>query len=226
MKSFFITSSGTNVGKTMLTCTLCWQLRHSGQRVMALKPLISGMRDGDPSSDTAQILRSNGFTPSLESIATISPWRYGAELAPNMAAALEGRKPPSLAELAEFCRQPRDTDILLVEGVGGVMVPINQQHTVLDWMAELDWPVILVVGSYLGSISHTLTALEVLKNRGREVAALVVSESAGSHVSLADTVLTLEQFVPDAVPVVKLPRLSERDDVWKFQPLISWICGL
>lgn len=226
MQPYFITSSGTGIGKTLLTCTLCWQLRHSGNKVTPLKPIISGFHPDDLSNDTARILQSCGLRPTPEMMATISPWRYGAELSPNMAAAKENRPAPTLAEVVRFCKDHAgiDTDVLLVEGVGGVMVPINDEHTVLDWIEALDWPVILVVGSYLGSISHTLTALEVLRARRRKIAALVVSESAGSSVSLADTVQTLEQFIADDVAVVKLPRAGGQEQPWKLQPLISWIC--
>lgn len=227
MQPYFITSSGTNVGKTMVTCTLCWQLRHTGKKVTALKPIISGFNPADMSNDTARILKSCGLTPTPEMVAAISPWRYAPELAPNMAAALENKPAPLLDEVVGFCREHESvkTDILLVEGVGGVMVPLNQEHTVLDWMQTLGWPVILVVGSYLGSISHTLTALEVLKARGLAVAAMIVSESHQSNVSLADTVATLEQFVSKDIPVLKMPRAIESDEIWKSQPLISWICS-
>lgn len=226
MQPYFITSSGTGIGKTLLTCTLCWQLRHSGSKVTPLKPVISGFDPGDDGNDSARILKSCGLSPTPEMMATISPWRYAPELAPNMAAMQENKPAPQLDELIAFCRghEAVDTDVLLVEGVGGVMVPLNDRHTVLDWMQALGWPVILVVGSYLGSISHTLSALEVIKQRGLRVAALVVCESEHSAVSLADTVKTVEQFIADDIAVVKLPRAGGQLEPWKSQPLISWIC--
>ena len=67
---------------------------------------------------------------------------------------------------------------MLIEGVGGIMVPLDERHTVLDWMSALRLPVLLVAGSYLGTISHTLTALHVLAQRNLDIAAVVVSESA------------------------------------------------
>ena len=74
-------------------------------------------------------------------------------------------------------------DLLLIEGIGGVMVPLNETHTVLDWMAALNIPLVLVAGSYLGSLSHTLTCLDVLARRGLAVKAVVVNETPGSAVT-------------------------------------------
>jgi len=92
----------------------------------------------------------------------------------------------------------------VIEGIGGVMVPLDEERTVLDWMTALNIPVLLVTGTYLGSLSHTLTALAALKQRKLIVAGVVVNESPGSAVPLVDTVETLSHF---AGPLVVLPRL-------------------
>ena len=156
---------------------------------------------------------------------TISPWHYSVALAPNMAAAREGN-PVDLDKLVQFCLDHTTlaSDILLVEGVGGIMVPLNNQHTVLDWMEALQWPVILVAGSYLGSISHTLTAAQVLKARGLEIHAVVICESYYRAVDLIDTATTLETFLPKSVPVIKIPRMASSEEAWKYTPAISWMC--
>ena len=224
MRSFFVTSSGTDVGKSHMMATLCWQLKQSGKKVTALKPIMSGYNDEFLVSDAATILTSCGLTPTAALIETISPWRYKAPLAPNMAAAAEGRPQPQLADVASFCRDHSAlaNDVLLVEGVGGVMVPMNDEHTMLDLMQNLAWPAIIVVGSYLGTISHTLTAIEVLKNRGITIHALVVNQSPNSDVRIEDTVSTFEKFIPESIPILKLPR-SDKPEPWKHMPLISWI---
>jgi dethiobiotin synthetase len=86
------------------------------------------------------------------------------------------------------------------------MVPLDGQRTVLDWMTALDIPLLLVVGGYLGTISHTLTALDVLAQRKLTVAAIVVSESGRDTVELDDTVASIARFA-GTVGVVGLPRL-------------------
>lgn len=225
MQHFFITSSGTDIGKTLVTTTLCWQLRQMGKTVTALKPIVTGYDPHDMKSDTAMILKSCEIHPTPQLMKTVSPWRYAAQLSPNMASHKEGTR-INLSTLVEFCREHAalESDVVLVEGVGGVMAPINDQHTVLDWMKELGWPTVLVVGSYLGTLSHTLTALNTLIAQQIMVRAIVVSESGNSAVPLDETVSTLEKFVPAYIPIVKIPRQRGKEELWKTVPLISWMC--
>ena len=82
---------------------------------------------------------------------------------------------------------PRPAGTLFIEGVGGVMVPLDARHTVLDWMADLGLPILLVTGAYLGTISHTLTALAALAGRGLAPKALVVNDTGDGPVALAET---------------------------------------
>jgi dethiobiotin synthetase len=140
-------------------------------------------------------------------IERIAPFRFTAPLAPDMAARHENRT-VDFNGLLGFCRRAiADHDgLLLIEGVGGIMVPLDNQHTVLDWMAALKLPLLLVTGSYLGTVSHTLTALDVLARRNLAVKALIVNETPGSAVTMADTTQTLAYFA-GAIPIVPLPRL-------------------
>jgi dethiobiotin synthetase len=175
----FITSTGTGIGKTYVTTALIAQARARGLSVAATKPVISGFDKREiAGSDTGTILVALGWDLSPENAEKISPWRFAAPLAPNMAARAEGKTLDCEALFAhgrEFLRQ--DADLLLIEGVGGVMVPLDDKRTVVDWIAAVEAPALLVVGDYLGTISHTLTALEVLRLRGAEVAAIVVNQA-------------------------------------------------
>lgn len=208
MSALFVTATGTEVGKTVVTCGLIRHLRAQGRMVAALKPVASGFDPGDPeASDTGTLLAALGRAPTPENIEAVSPWRFAAPLSPDMAARREGRAIDFSALVAFCARQVASTERLLIEGIGGLMVPLDDSHTVLDWIIALDIPVVLVAGSYLGTLSHTLTALNVLAARDRKVAALVVSESVGADVTLEDTVETLRRFCPHT-DVLVLPRLS------------------
>ena len=88
------------------------------------------------------------------------------------------------------------------------MVPLDARHTVLDWMAALQTPAILVAGSYLGAISHTLTAADAVMRAGVAIAALVVNDSGDGAVPLADTAATLRRFLP-ATPIATIPRVAQ-----------------
>ena len=112
-------------------------------------------------------------------------------------------------DVVEFCRRSMagNHGVLLIEGVGGIMVPFDDRRTVLDLMSVLRIPAILVAGSYVGTISHTLSALEVMARRNLDIAVVVVSESEGSAASLEETIATVERFA-DAIDVVGIPRLA------------------
>src|SRR6516225_3412778 len=92
-----------------------------------------------------------------------------------------------------------------------IMVPLDDRRTVLDLMSVLRIPAILVAGTYVGTISHTLSALEVMARRNLDIAAVIVSESEGSAASLEETVATVERFA-DAIDVVGIPRLAPAVD--------------
>ena len=206
MTRYFITGAGTGVGKTFVTCGLVGALRDAGRSVAALKPVISGYDDSEiGESDSGQILSALGREATSENAAGISPWRFREPLSPDMAAAREEREIDFDALVEWSAATGREADFRLIEGVGGVLVPLTETRTVLDWIAALGCPALLVGGSYLGTLNHTLTALHVLRDAGVEVPAIIVSESEDQPVPLTETVEALERFSA-GVPVFGLPR--------------------
>jgi dethiobiotin synthetase len=217
MKPYFITATGTGIGKTLVTCALAWQLREQGKKVMALKPVISGFdRDNIEETDTGQLLQAQQLSPTKERMKAVSPWRFHAPLSPDMAAEEEQRT-IRFDELTAFCKKPVAGGYLLIEGVGGVMTPLNEIHTVLDWMSALNYPVILVTGSYLGSLSHTLVSCHAILSRGLALHSVIVSETEHSTVPLARTVATLRRFLPD-ISMTAISRLDYLPCLWKYVP--------
>jgi dethiobiotin synthetase len=222
MRGLFVTAIGTGIGKTLVTAILCRQLTLAGRKVRAIKPVVSGYTPDDPASDPCLLLRALDQIPAPEMIAAIAPWRFVPPLAPHLAARREGRA-LSLDDVAAFCRaQEHDSrDYLLIEGAGGVMTPIDDEHTFLDLIARLGHPAVLVAGSYLGAISHTLTALDALRHRAVPVAGIVVSESDNSA-GLDDTIEAVCRFTGSATTVYALPRLAGSDDEkWRKAPLLT-----
>lgn len=207
---FFVTSSGTGIGKTFVTSVLIRQARAAHKTIMAYKPVISGFDAANPAaSDTGMLLEAMELPLTPDNIDTISPHRFIAPLSPHAAAEREGQA-ISLEALTQPCSIT--ADITLIEGVGGVMVPLNNKETVLDWIKALGHPAILVAGSYVGSLSHSLTAVEILKQAGVSAQAIIVSESPESAMPLAETVATLRQFLPDIRHIVALPRVKSWHD--------------
>jgi len=206
MTTVFVTSSGTGIGKTFVTAQLVAELAAEGVRVQALKPVASGFDGARPAgSDSAVLLEAQGLAVTPENLDAVSPWRFAAPLSPDMAAARERRAVPFDA-LVAYCRAAAErAEVTLIEGVGGVMVPLDARHTVLDWIAALGAPALLVVGSYLGTLSHGLTAAAALRVRGVPLLGVIVSESAEQPVPADETAATLARFVAPA-RVLVLPR--------------------
>ncbi|MGC2140870.1 MAG: dethiobiotin synthase [Methylovirgula sp.] len=210
MAAVFITATGTEIGKTFVAAGLIEVLRRRGRNVAALKPVVSGFNpQASGESDPAVLLRALGRLPSAAAIAEIAPWRFYAPLSPDMAAAREAR-PIDFAALAAFCHAGIEAaeDVLLIEGIGGLMVPLGAQTTVLDLIDTLRIPMILVAGTYIGTLSHVLTAFEVATNRGLAIAALVLSETPGSPMPPEPTRASLTNFCGE-VPILTLTRGSD-----------------
>jgi dethiobiotin synthetase len=219
MSAFFVTATGTDIGKTFVASGLIRHWRAAGRQVEALKPVATGF---DPASagasDAGALLTALGRPVTPAEIDRISPWRFAAPLSPDMAAKRENRS-VDFDALVQFSQNAvaGNSDMLLIEGIGGVMVPLDESHTVLDWMIALNIPLVLVTGSYLGSLSHTLTALDVLARRGLAVKAVIVNETPGSTVTIESTIGTLAGLAR-AIPIAGMRRTAA-ESAQAFSPI-------
>jgi dethiobiotin synthetase len=224
VSAVFITGTGTGVGKTFVCAGLIRYCRGLGLPVAALKPLVSGYDPAAPSgSDPAVLLEALGREVKPEELERVSPWRFRAPLSPDMAARAEN-KAIDLQAVADFCRAAiaGNDGALLIEGIGGIMVPLDARHTVLDLMRLLSLPLILVAGSYLGTLSHVLSAQDVILRHALELRAIVVSETEGATVPLDATLATLSNFAK--APLLGLRRqVPARQNDAVFQNLAELI---
>jgi dethiobiotin synthetase len=212
--ALFIAGGHTDVGKTHVACALIRAARAVGLSVEALKPIASGFDAADWSaSDPGRLLDALGLEPTLEELDRITPWRFAAPLAPPMAARREGRDLP-LSAVAGLCGArlaATRADLFVLEGAGGLMSPLTDDATGLDLMLQLDLPAVLVGGGYLGAISHTLTAIEVLRTRQQAVAAVVVSQDADPDApDFAETAALVVAYAR-GIPVIAAPRSGPAD---------------
>ena len=209
MPALVVTGTGTDIGKTYVTCALIRALKARGATVDAFKPVVSGFDPTDAAgSDPARLAAALGDPGGVFRIA---PRRYRAPLSPNIAARLEGQTLSlddmvidAMARAAEI----RD-GLLLVEGAGGVMSPLTDTATNLDMIARLGAPVLLVAGSHLGTISHVLTALVALRAAKAQVAGVVMSESLDAP-DLVQTAQALTPFL-EGTPLFTAPRAEAWD---------------
>ncbi len=199
MKAAFVTATGTDVGKTFISAGLIRARIRAGGKARAIKPVMSGYDPVHPGrSDAGLLLAAMGRAINPDTVAAISPWRFTAAISPDMAAAREGVGIP-FHDVLGFCRTAvsQAPGMMLVEGAGGVMVPLDAEHTMRDLIVLLGLPALLVTGSYLGTISHTLTAAETLRDHGVRLAAIVLSESETSPVPVEETAACIRRFLPE-----------------------------
>ncbi|HEY1410975.1 MAG TPA: dethiobiotin synthase, partial [Rhodopila sp.] len=161
-------------------------------------------------SDAGRLLRALGREVDQRSLDEISPFQFRAPLSPPMAARLEGRS-LALADVVAACtaRLAASQGLLLIETAGGVMSPLDDDHTMLDLVSSLGLPSVLVTASYLGAISHTLTALLALRSIGHTPRAIVVSESPAAGTPFDQTVADIARL--SGMPVFAAPRATAWD---------------
>lgn len=223
MKTFFISSTGTEIGKTYLMEVLCHQAIVKNIKLKALKPVVSGFDPKDyQNSDPGRILSALAREPSIENINAICPWQFRAPIAPDMAAKREGVN-LDLSDITNFCQKSLqgNFDLGLIEGAGGFMAPITQKALNLDWIKALNMPVILVAGTYLGTISHTLSAIRVMAHENIKLHGIVLSASKKSPVSPVETADAISRFAPDLV-IKTLPR-QPLESAISAQSLVDWL---
>jgi dethiobiotin synthetase len=216
MSAVFVAGAGTDVGKTFVAAHAIRALIARGVVVDALKPVVSGFDPKDWSqSDPGRLLAALERPLDEANLDAISPWRYAAPLSPDMAARLEGRS-LDCGAVSRFCVEriaALAPALVLVEGAGGVMSPVDEHTTGLDLMTGVGAPVLLVGGSYLGAISHILTAIDAVRGRGLALKAVVVSESAAAGTPFDETVAAIVRLAGFS-PVIAAPR-SASDLAWR-----------
>jgi dethiobiotin synthetase len=204
MTRLFVSGTGTGVGKTWVTRGLARALARRGAAVVAVKPLETGC-EPDP-ADAVALARACG-RPELAQ----APGLYRARLplAP-WAATLEGEPPPDLDALVRTTRDlMAAADVALVEGAGGVRVPLDDERDVLDLVAALELPLLLVATDQLGVLSHALTAYEASIAHGVTVAAVVLTRG-GRDPSCRTNARILAERLP--CPVLAFPPVEHDDD--------------
>lgn len=179
-KIYFVAATGTDIGKTYFVEQVIGHFKRQAVACRAIKPIISGFCDKDKNSDTAKIIQSLGDDFHLDNIHKISPWRFRDPVSPNVAAKNEGCE-IDFAQVVAFCQKniakaQLQDEYLLIEAAGGIMTPITDDKTFLDLVMALKIPVLLLGGNYLGSISHSLCAIEVLKSRKIDIEYCIVND--------------------------------------------------
>jgi len=211
MYGAFVTGTGTDVGKTLVAALLLKAIRENGISAFPIKPVQTGCNETDGSLSAPDLefcIRMAGFQPAPELLEQMCPFQYLPSCSPHLAGRLSGIQPDVISIRRKMEELSRHCDFLVAEGAGGILVPLNDEETILDLMIELNWPVILVARGDLGTINHTLLSLAVLRQAGLHVAAVVVNHvTEKTSIVTRDNPLAIAKFGKTEL-MIEIPFMS------------------
>lgn len=223
-RGIFVTGTDTGVGKTVLTAALAAALRAEGRNVGVWKPVQSGALLGSGITDAERLLHGSGINDRPKAIA---PFTFEAPLAPLLAAraahvelTLEAINASSLPLMARY-------DSLLIEGAGGVAVPLTNEALVIDWIAGLGTPVLIVARSSLGTVNHTLLTAAMLRERGIPIVGVILNDGRAAvgeedDPSISTNASLIEQYGSGLSVLGRFPRIAdERQEAPALAAIIS-----
>ena len=205
----FVTGTDTDIGKSLVAAGLTRMLVNRGVSVGVFKPVASG----GPISEDGKLLQKAAKKPD-SAYDQIVPLHYKQPLAPYVAGWKEGKV--DLAKVEEaYERAKASCDFLIVEGVGGALVPISKGFYVADWIKKWNMPTLVVVGAGLGTINHTLLTVEALQRRKIKVMGVLVNSYRGKTAAERTNVRALKKLlkVPIYGPLIRNPRYQKDLDL-------------
>jgi dethiobiotin synthetase len=221
VRGVFVTATDTGVGKTVVTAALARALRARGVDAGVAKPVQSGNAVDDPAGDAALLVRGAGID---DDPAAICPYAFSAPLAPLVAARLERRTVDPQTVLDRLRAVAARHDVVLVEGAGGLLVPVGDDWTIADLAAWLGLPLIVVARTGLGTVNHTLLTLAVARDRGLQPLGVVLNGAsddgdvspdtnpdlieAFGEIPVLGTIPWLEGLVPETLADAVADRLD------------------
>ena len=196
---FFITGTGTGVGKTFFTAGFLSLLRRAGINAAPLKTVQTGSAKNRISPDLSCIFKASGFKPEKSLLKYMQPFAFSKPCSPHLACELDNKPPACIPVIIDSTKKLLEKyDMVLAEGAGGVLVPVDRKNRVamIDLMAALGLPIIVVAHAGLGTINHTCLTLEALKHRNLAIAGFVLNngtDKKSDHIT-EDNAKVIEEF--------------------------------
>ena len=223
MRGLFVTGTDTSVGKTVLSAAIVAALRAKCVRVTALKPVITGLDETGP-ADHEVLAQAAGARP--ERVAVIS---YQPPVSPHLAAELAGQPISPDALLQAIAERTRGGDLVVVEGVGGLLVPLSDSYDVRALARELGLPLLVAARPGLGTINHTLLTLEAARAAGLQVAAVVLTPWPDRPTTIErsnrDTIARLGGVEVASLPTIEGPDRRALAEAGAELPIERWLGG-
>jgi dethiobiotin synthetase len=205
--SYFVTGTDTNVGKTLISCALLYGFAAQGKRVIGMKPVAAGC-NADGQNEDVLYLRAAGNV--AVDYRQINPYSFLPVIAPHIAAQRAGVIIDCSVVAKSYQVLAARADVVVVEGAGGLLVPLNMQQDSADLVKELGLPVILVVGMRLGCLNHALLTVEVITARGLTLAGWVGNVVDADMTLVEENVSALQQRI--AAPLLGVvPYMTQPD---------------
>ncbi|NRR29983.1 dethiobiotin synthase [Oxalobacteraceae bacterium] len=225
----FVTGTDTEIGKTMVSAALLHALVQNGVRACGMKPVAAGaeLRNGVLHNDDADRLIAAGNVTLPQSLTT--PFMLTEPAAPHIAAEIDDTYISPVPILAAYIEVSAASDAVVVEGVGGFKVPLNEEFDTADLAEQLDLPVVLVVGMRLGCISHALLTVEAISARNLMLAGWVANEVDPDMAYIDENIDALQQRIPapllGRVPRLDNPSAAAAAEYLDFSQLPNWPVG-
>jgi len=214
-QAVFITATDTDAGKTWVTSHLIQALLEYRENAKAIKPIACGFNVDGTNNDVKTLLEAQ----ALHQPSDINCYSFAKPAAPSIAAQAE-EKTIDPEYLKQWCyKQSEKVDLCLIEGIGGLMVPITPSHLVSDWLADMpNIPVILIVGAKLGCINHALLSLSHLSSIGREPAWIIINNTDGKQ-DTNSIKTALSPYIDHNTNMLE----CEYNQLKSLSPLLDWI---
>jgi dethiobiotin synthetase len=225
VRGLFVTGTDTGVGKSVLAAAIIAALRTRGTSVRALKPVITGLDDPvDPDwpPDHELLARAAGCAP--EEVTFVG---YGPPVSPHLAAHLAGR-PIDSAQLRSAARAAASTsEVAIVEGVGGLLVPFSDSDDVRRFALDLGFPLVIAARPGLGTINHTLLTLEAARHAGLTVVGVALTpwpeQPSEIESSNRETIERLGDVIVSGLPMIARADAGLLASAGEQLPLDSWL---
>ena len=205
--TYFLTGTDTNIGKTLISCALLHHFAAQGQRVIGMKPVAAGMNATREYDDVVQLCAASNVSAALRDI---NPYAFPPAIAPHLAAQQVGVHIEFAPILAAFHTLAKQANTVIVEGVGGWRVPLNEAQDSADLAKVLNLPVILVVGMRLGCLSHALLTVESIAASGLTLAGWVANCVEETMPMREENITALQQRI--AAPLLGIVPFQRMPD--------------
>jgi dethiobiotin synthetase len=194
-QAFFITGTDTGVGKTYVACKLIKQYVAQGYKVVGMKPVAAGedFVNGEWVND--DVLKLEAASNVKAPRALTNPYSFKEAIAPNIAAELAGVEIKLEVLQHAFDELCKLADVVIVEGAGGFLVPINDKKTLADFIKAINIPILVVVGIKLGCISHTLLTIDAIKARNCKLQGWIANPIDAKMQHYNENVLTIVKML-------------------------------